>query len=62
EQPAVDTLGDAVAEAAPLQVAGGPNRFMSKVDVTLNPRPPKEKPSADSNQQSADSGHSETDR
>ena len=62
EQPAVDKLVDAVADAAPLLVAGGPNRFMSKVDVTLNPRPPKEKPSADSNQQSADSGHSETDR
>jgi len=44
EQPAVDKLVDAVAEAIPLLVAGDPNRFMSKIDVTLNPRPPKEKP------------------
>lgn len=56
EQPAVDKLVDTIAEAIPLLVAGDPNRFMSKVDVTLNPRPPKEKPSADSSQPSADAG------
>jgi PTH1 family peptidyl-tRNA hydrolase len=54
EQPAVDKLVDAVADAAPLLAAVDPNRFMSKVDVTLNPRPPKEKPSAVSSQPSAD--------
>ncbi len=56
EQPAVDKLVDAVAEAIPFLVAGDENRFMSKVDVTINPRPPKEKPSAVSNQPSADAG------
>ena len=54
EQPAVDKLVDTIADAAPLLVAGDPNRFMSKVDVTLNPRPPKEKPSAVSSQPPAD--------
>jgi PTH1 family peptidyl-tRNA hydrolase len=56
EQPAVDKLVDAVAEAIPFLVAGDENRFMSKVDVTINPRPPKEKPSAVGNQPSADAG------
>jgi PTH1 family peptidyl-tRNA hydrolase len=32
---------DAVAEAMPLMVEGNPQGFMSKVDLTLNPRPPK---------------------
>jgi peptidyl-tRNA hydrolase, PTH1 family len=54
EQPAVDKLVDTIADAIPLLVAGDANRFMSKVDVTLNPRPPKEKPSAVSDQPSAD--------
>jgi PTH1 family peptidyl-tRNA hydrolase len=54
EMPLVEKLLDAVADAVPLLIAGDPNRFMSKVDVVMNPRPPKEKPSADSNQQSAD--------
>jgi PTH1 family peptidyl-tRNA hydrolase len=56
EQPAVDKLVDTIADAIPLLVAGDANRFMSKVDVTLNPRPPKEKPSTISSQQSADDG------
>ena len=46
EMPLVEKLVEAVAEAIPLLVRGDPNRFMSKIDVTLNPRPPKEKPSA----------------
>ena len=54
EMPLVEKLVEAVADAIPLLVRGEANRFMSKVDVTLNPRPPREKPSADSNQQSAD--------
>jgi PTH1 family peptidyl-tRNA hydrolase len=56
EQPAVDKLVDAVAEAIPFLGAGDENSFMSKVDVTINPRPPKEKPSAVGNQPSADAG------
>ena len=52
----VEKLVDAVADAIPLLLRGDANRFMSKVDVTVNPRPPKEKPSADSNQPSADGG------
>src|SRR5215468_155926 len=54
EMPQVEKLVEAVADALPMLVAGDANRFMSKVDVTMNPRPPKEKPSADSDQQSAD--------
>ena len=53
ELPSVEKLVDAVADAIPLLIAGDANRFMSKVDVVMNPRPPKEKPSADSSQQSA---------
>lgn len=34
-------LIDAVAEALPLLVGGGDNRFMTKVSQTLNPPPPK---------------------
>jgi hypothetical protein len=52
--PVVEKLVEALADAIPLLVRGEANRFMSKVDVTLNPRPPREKPSADSSQQSAD--------
>jgi PTH1 family peptidyl-tRNA hydrolase len=54
EMPLVEKLVDAVADAIPLLIAGEANRFMSKVDVTLNPRPPKEKPSAVSSQPPAD--------
>ena len=60
EQPEVDKLVDAVAEAIPLLVAGDSNRFMSKVDVAINPRPPKEKPPAVSNQPSADGGDADS--
>ena len=42
EMPQVEKLVEAVADAIPLLVAGDENRFMSKVDVTLNPRPKKE--------------------
>src|SRR5882672_1844277 len=54
EMPLVEKLVEAVADAIPLLIAGDANRFMSKIDVALNPRPPREKPSADSSQQSAD--------
>ena len=54
ELPVVEKLVEAVAEAIPLLVRGDPNRFMSKVDVAMNPRPPKEKPSAVSSQPPAD--------
>jgi PTH1 family peptidyl-tRNA hydrolase len=37
----VPKVVDAIAEAMPLLVEGDPQGFMSKVDVTLNPRPPK---------------------
>ena len=50
----VEKLVEAVADAIPLLVHGEANRFMSKVDVVMNPRPPKEKPSAASSQPSAD--------
>ncbi len=49
----VEKLVDAVADAIPLLARGDANRFMSKVDVVMNPRPPKEKPSAVSSQPSA---------
>src|SRR5215470_15548461 len=54
ELPQIEKLVEAVSDAMPLLVRGETNRFMSKVDVVMNPRPPKEKPSADSDQQSAD--------
>jgi PTH1 family peptidyl-tRNA hydrolase len=41
ERPLVDKLVDAVAAAIPLLLAGDANRFMSKVDVTVNPPPAK---------------------
>lgn len=53
EMPVVEKLVEAIADAIPLLVRGETNRFMSKVDVVMNPRPPREKPSADSSQQSA---------
>jgi PTH1 family peptidyl-tRNA hydrolase len=54
EMPLVEQLVEAVADAIPLLIAGDANRFMSKVDVVMNPRPPKEKPSAVSSQPPAD--------
>ena len=54
EMPLVEKLVEAVADAIPLLVRGEANRFMSKVDVVMNPRPPREKPPADSSQQTAD--------
>ena len=53
EMPVVEKLVEAIADAIPLLVRGETNRFMSKVDVVMNPRPPREKPSEDSGQQSA---------
>jgi PTH1 family peptidyl-tRNA hydrolase len=53
EQPAVDKLLDAIAEAIPLLLAGDANRFMSKVDSTLNPRPPRKESSVVGSQSSA---------
>jgi PTH1 family peptidyl-tRNA hydrolase len=44
EMPLVEKLVEAVADAMPLLVRGEPNRFMSKVDVVMNPRPPRPKP------------------
>lgn len=41
DQPWVEKLVDAVAEAIPLLVAGDANGFMNKVTLTLNPPPPK---------------------
>jgi PTH1 family peptidyl-tRNA hydrolase len=41
ERPMVERLIEAVAEALPLLIGGDHNRFMSKVDVTMNPPPPK---------------------
>lgn len=37
----VDRMIEAIADALPLMVAGDADRFRSKVDVTLNPPPPK---------------------
>ena len=37
----VDRMIDAIADALPLMVAGDADRLRSKVDVTLNPPPPK---------------------
>jgi len=44
EQPQVQAMLDAVAEAIPLMIAGDDGRFMNKVSVTLNPPPPKPAP------------------
>ncbi|MEX1108445.1 MAG: aminoacyl-tRNA hydrolase [Dongiaceae bacterium] len=44
EMPEVARVLDAVAEAFPLMVGGDPDRFRSRVDVTLNPPPPKPDP------------------
>jgi PTH1 family peptidyl-tRNA hydrolase len=44
EHATVQAMLDAVADAIPLMIAGDENRFMNKVNVTLNP-PPKREPS-----------------
>lgn len=44
ELPFVEALLDAVAEAFPLLVSRDENAFMSKVDVTLHPRPRRPRP------------------
>ncbi|HVZ01246.1 MAG TPA: aminoacyl-tRNA hydrolase [Dongiaceae bacterium] len=44
EQPTVQAVLDAVADAIPLMIAGDDNRFMNKVNVTLNPPPKREAP------------------
>jgi len=41
EQPQVQAMIDAVADAIPLMVAGDDGRFMNKVNLALNPPPPK---------------------
>src|SRR4051812_3234840 len=41
EQPQVQAMLDAVTDAIPLMIAGDDGRFMNKVNVTLNPPPPK---------------------
>lgn len=41
DEPWVEKLVDAVAEAMPLLVTGDGNGFMNKVTLTLNPPPPK---------------------
>jgi len=38
----VQAVLEAVTDAIPLMIAGEDGRFMNKIDVTLNPRPPKE--------------------
>lgn len=44
EQPTVQAVIDAVAEAIPLMVAGDDNRFMNRVNVILNPPAKREAP------------------
>jgi PTH1 family peptidyl-tRNA hydrolase len=41
DEPWVEKLVDAVAEAMPLLVTGDGNGFMNKVTLTLNPPPPR---------------------
>jgi len=45
EHPTVQAMIDAVADAIPLMIAGDENRFMNKVNVTLNPPVKREAPS-----------------
>jgi len=47
EHAQVQAVLDAVTDAIPLMIAGDDGRFMNKVDVTLNPRPPKEAKKSD---------------
>jgi PTH1 family peptidyl-tRNA hydrolase len=44
ERPIVQSVIDAVADAIPLMIAGDENRFMNKVNVTLNPPARREPP------------------
>jgi PTH1 family peptidyl-tRNA hydrolase len=44
ELPDVARVLDAIAEAFPLMAGGDPDRFRSRVDVILNPPPPKPDP------------------
>jgi PTH1 family peptidyl-tRNA hydrolase len=43
EQPQVQAVLDAVTDAIPLMIAGDDGRFMNKVNLALNPPPPKAK-------------------
>jgi PTH1 family peptidyl-tRNA hydrolase len=44
EQATVQAMLDAVAEAIPLMIAGDDGRFMNKVNLAINPPPPKKAP------------------
>jgi peptidyl-tRNA hydrolase, PTH1 family len=44
EHPQVQAMLDAVTDAIPLMIAGDDGRFMNKVNLALNPRPPKKTP------------------
>jgi PTH1 family peptidyl-tRNA hydrolase len=41
EQPLLQSVIDAVADAIPLMIAGEDGRFMNKVSLAINPPPPK---------------------
>jgi len=47
EHGTVQAVLDAVADAIPLMIAGDENRFMNKVNVTLNPPTKREAPDKD---------------
>src|SRR5690242_15064355 len=51
EHAQVQAMLDAVSDAIPLMIAGDDGRFMNKVNVTLNPPPPK-KSAADTKSES----------
>lgn len=44
EMPEVTRVLDAIVEAFPLMIGGDPDRFRSRVDVIINPPPPKPDP------------------
>ena len=44
DQDWLDKLLVAIADAAPLLARGEDSKFMNKVHLTLNPRPPRPKP------------------
>jgi PTH1 family peptidyl-tRNA hydrolase len=44
EHPQVQAMLDAVTDAIPLMIAGDDGRFMNKVNLALNPPPPKAPP------------------
>jgi PTH1 family peptidyl-tRNA hydrolase len=46
EQPQVQAMLDAVTDAIPLMIAGDDGRFMNKVNLAINPPPPKAAPGA----------------